>query len=524
MGAKNRAVRTLAVWCPDWPVTAAGGNAEQPGAVLSAGRVFACSAAARLDGVKRGQRRREAQSRCPELVLYADDPDRDARLFESVAASVEAVVPGIEVVRPGLLVAAARGAVRYYQGELPLLAKVATAVADDTGYDVQLGLADGMFAATQAAYLGEVVPAGSTASAAFLAPLSVRTLERPDLADLLQRLGIRTLGDFAALPRADVLARFGPDAAYLHDLAHGQEARPPRARVGPPELAVETRLDPPVERVDTATFVAKALAQQLHEQLAARALACIRISIEARTESGEHLVRTWRYGGAVSSAGFSVSAIADRTRWQLDGWLTGSIRAHTGRPASGLVELRLVPEEVVLDSGRQLSLWGSDSSSGDPEEVERALARVQGLLGPDAVVTAIVGGGRELDERVRLVPWGEAREASPGDGCPWPGRLPSPSPASVLIAPRYAVVTAADGSPVEVDDRLMVSAPPSMLRIEQRDQVEIVGWAGPWPLDTRWWEPSSARRRVRFQLSTADGAGLLLVCDGGRWTVEAVYD
>src|SRR6185437_13737858 len=100
---------------------------------------------------------------------------------------------------------------------------------------------------TQAAYVAQIVPPGS--SAEFLAPQPIRALGRPDLADLLNRLGVHTLGDFAALPRADVLARFGPDAAYAHDLAHGFEARPLSARKAPPDLVVEMALDPPIERV-----------------------------------------------------------------------------------------------------------------------------------------------------------------------------------------------------------------------------------------------------------------------------------
>jgi protein ImuB len=520
---ENKAVRTLAVWCPDWPVIAAGGSAEQPGAVLHAGRVFACSQAARLEGVRRGQRRRDAQARCPELTVYPHDPSRDARLFEPVAESVETLVPGIEILRPGLIVVAARGAARYYKGELPLLARIAGTVADETGRDVQLGMADGIFAATQAAYRAQVVPAGE--SAKFLAPQLIRALERRELADLLVRLGIRTLGDFAALPRADVQARFGPDAAYAHDLASGFEARPPSARNAPPDLAVEMNLDPPVDRVDTATFVAKTLAEQLHDRLAARGLACIRISIEARTENGEQLSRSWRHGG-ISTAGFSASAIADRARWQLDGWLSGTIRSHDARPTGGLVFLRLLPDQVVFDAGRQLPLWGGDPSGqgADIEQIERALARVQGLLGPDAVATAMIGGGRELADQVRLVPWGEPREALPGDSCPWPGRLPSPSPASVLVISRPAVVTAADESTVEVNSRLAVSAPLRWLRIEQHPPIEITGWAGPWPLDVRWWDKLTFRRRARFQITTADGAGWLLAFDSGRWLVEAVYD
>jgi protein ImuB len=529
----SRAVRTLAVWGPDWPVIAAGGQPDQPSAVVASGRIMVCSAAARLEGVRRGQRLRDAQSRCPGLQVYPDDPSRDTRAFESVAACIEDLIPGIELVRPGLLVVAARGAARYYDGELALLAKVARAVADDTGRDVQLGIADGIFAATRAAYAAAVVPAGEAAG--FLAAHSVAVLERPELADLLMRLGVRTLGDYAALPRADVLARFGPDAAYAHDLAHGIEHRPPSARSAPPDLAVEMTLDPPVDRVDTATFVAKALAEQLHEKMLWRGMACIRISIEARTENGELLFRSWRHGSALSS-GFTATAIADRTRWQLDGWLSGTIRSGrsaAGRPSAGLVFLRLVPEEVVYDDGRQLPLWGGDPANpgaaerGDAERIERSLARIQGILGPDAVVTVVLGAGRELVEQVQLVPWGELADVSAGDAHdaqPWPGRLPAPSPATVLGVPRPVEVHAADGSPITMTVRGAVTAVPAFVKFGQHQSAQIVGWAGPWPLDVRWWDRLTMRRRARFQVALADGTALLLVCDASTWSVEAVYD
>ncbi|MDI5944002.1 DNA polymerase Y family protein, partial [Micromonospora sp. DH15] len=74
-------VRTLLLWCPDWPVLAAelvdGVPATGAVAVLHANRVVACSEAARAEGVRRGLRKREAQGRCPRLTVVDHDPGRD---------------------------------------------------------------------------------------------------------------------------------------------------------------------------------------------------------------------------------------------------------------------------------------------------------------------------------------------------------------------------------------------------------------------------------------------------------------
>ena len=90
-------MRVLVAWCPDWSVTAglfelaetsdaARPATDQPAAVLSNNVVEVCNTAARAEGVRRGQRRRDAQARCPELVLLAANPERDARYFEPVLA------------------------------------------------------------------------------------------------------------------------------------------------------------------------------------------------------------------------------------------------------------------------------------------------------------------------------------------------------------------------------------------------------------------------------------------------------
>ena len=93
--------RILAIWCPDWPVVAAGIAPDEPAAILHANRVVASSEAARSVGVVRGLRRREAQSRCPELDIGERDIAAEARCFEVVASAIEVFTPRVEVLQPG---------------------------------------------------------------------------------------------------------------------------------------------------------------------------------------------------------------------------------------------------------------------------------------------------------------------------------------------------------------------------------------------------------------------------------------
>src|SRR4051794_41340324 len=105
-GRRAESRRVMVVWCPDWPVVAAAVqhelSLEAPLAVVERGEVFACSAAARLEGVKRGMRRRDAAARCPELVVVDRVPEAETRSFEAVLSAVEEVSAGVAPVKPGL--------------------------------------------------------------------------------------------------------------------------------------------------------------------------------------------------------------------------------------------------------------------------------------------------------------------------------------------------------------------------------------------------------------------------------------
>lgn len=546
-----RIFRRLIVWCPDWPVVAAAQAIGAPplalAAVFEANRVLACSASAREHGIQRGMRRREAQGRCPELIVCEHDRDRDARLFEPVAAALESLAPGVEVLRPGLVAVPAKGPAGYFGSEAAAAERIVDQIADCAGVECQAGIADGLFAAILAARRGMIVEAGH--SREFLAPLRVDEIDQPseqggssraNLVHLLRRLGIRTLGSFAALPAADVATRFGTDALLAHRAACGLEERPPDRRQPPEDLEVTEHLDPPVDRIDMAAFVAKSLAEQLHTRLGELGLACTQLGISARTEHGEQLHRVWRCAQPLTPAG-----TADRVRWQLDGWLSGQ---RGPRPTAGVSVLSLSPEELVSAGGLQLDLINSATGEAD-SRAGRAFVRVQGMLGPNAVVTGVLGGGRDVRDRVTFVPWGDEPQPALDPTPPWPGRIPAPSPSVVPESPWPARVLDDRGQPVEITDRHLLTAVPHKVVVEGGRQRRVLAWAGPWPLEERWWTgpeagpPSSvaesisraavrisARCLARMQLvleedpATDQGeVALLMVHMAGRWWVQGGY-
>jgi protein ImuB len=512
----------IAVWCPDWPVTAgrleAGLSPQAPIAVVTANYVIACSHTARMAGVRRGLRRREAQSRCPELAVVSRNDASEARMFEPVVAALEAIAPGVEITRPGLAAIGVRGPTRYFGGETGVLHALSRAVAQLPalgGADLLIGIADGAFAAEQAARRGLIVD--PDASPAFLADLPIETLDpsgASPLIDLLRRLGVRTLGAFAELPPRDVLARFGPSGSWAHRQAGGRDDRPVAGRRPPVEFTVTLDLEPPVDRVDTVAFSARGVAEQFVGDLAGHGLACTCLELQAQSENGEETVRRWRHTGVLSTVD-----VLDRIRWQLEGWLSGA-----GRPTGGISRLSLVPIEAVPTGAHQQGLWGG--SGAEDERAHRALARVQTLLGHGSVLTPVRGGGRDPGPRTTLVPWGDEPIPMRSPEQPWPGQLPAPAPSVLLDPPRPAQVLDAAGRSVLITDRGSVPHPPARFAFGAEHPVAVSSWAGPWPVDERWWNAESARHVVRCQLVDVRGRAYLVTCTLPElnWQVEAIYD
>ncbi|MGO8958627.1 MAG: DNA polymerase Y family protein [Streptosporangiaceae bacterium] len=480
-----------------------------------------------------GSPRRVLVLRCPDLLGPGSAPDvpggtpdvlgstPDAlRAFEPVVAIVEEFCPQVEILRPGVCAIATRSPARYFGGEAELARKLAEAIRR-SGIGCQVGIADGLFAAGLAARAGPsglLVPPGELRE--FLAGVPVGALGMPELCELLPRLGIETLGQLAALPPAEAASRFGPQGMLACRLARGLDPRPLIPRPPAADLSAESEFDPPAWQAEPVIFVAKALADQMHERLAAGGYACVRVQVLVRCTDGQEFSRLWRHDGLLSAL-----AVAERVRWQLEGWrgTAGAARpADTDHgPDSGITLLRLIPDQLVRATGRQLALWGDSVLS---DRVARAAIRVQAMLGHEAVTRPVLAGGRIPAEQVLFVPFGDAGQPRRPADRPWPGQIPTPAPATVYPVPLSAGVTDSKGQTVAVTGRAELSGTPAWLTAAGGSARAVSCWAGPWPVTERWWDPPRARRQARFQLVTEDGNAWLAVVQDGRWLIEASYD
>jgi protein ImuB len=507
----QRGTRVLVVWVPDWPVVAAATelrlSEHAPVAVVQAGQVQACSATARIEGVRRGMRRRDAAAHCPELVVVEASDGRDVRAFETVLGAIEDVSASVTPIRPGLCALAAPS--RFYGDEERAAAVVAQRLVEVGVWDVRIGVAEGMFAAEQAArHAGPqdwlIVPAGS--SAEFLSGLPIAVLDDAELVSLLRRLGLRTLADFTALSVTDVTTRFGSRGAWLHRLARGADVRLAAGREAPADVTAAVSFEPPLAQIEPIVFSSRRTAEHCIAELARHGLVATTVRIETLGEDGASSIRTWGH-----SRWFSAGDLVDRLYWQLQA-------DPLPEPAASI---RFVPEQVESLADHGEGLWGAARDT----RIERSVARLQGMLGPEAVVAPAVQGGRSPRERQLAVPWGDRVENPRRRGLPWPGSIPPPAPTRIFPDPAAAAVVAADGRRVGVSPRGAVTAEPALVRTAPGEEfLAIQSWAGPWPIDELWWDPAGARQVARFQFVAVDGSAWLLLVENGTWWTEARYD
>jgi protein ImuB len=392
---------------PRFALTIAAGRGAQLTAPLAlapeAGRepvIGEASAAAEAFGVRAGMRLGEALARCPELRLVPPDPAGVADAHDRLLRALEAVGAAVEPGRPGLAFFDAH-ALRHIHGDLGSVVAVARRAA---GHPTRAGAAPTRFAALAAATRArarraEVVPPQEVRR--FLAPLPVDLLRlfaegRGDHADAalvalpepLERLGVGTLGDLAALPRAATADRFGAMGLRARELAAGRdEPLRPRRPVEQLEEALElpeSASGPQLEQA-LGLLIDRLLARRERRGRALRAVVMAAVLVEGGT---------WRERQTFREP------LADPKRMRLV--LAPRL---AGLPAPAEV-LRLRAEGFGPPAGAQGALL-TEPATARTARLREAIRQTRAAAGPDAAlrVLEVDPESRVPERRLVLAPW-----------------------------------------------------------------------------------------------------------------------
>src|SRR5215217_713709 len=352
------------------------------------------SAAAEAHGVRAGLRLGEALARCPTLRLVPPDPAGVADEWERLTIALEGIGAAVEPGRPGLAFFDAQGLKTIHGGSLE---GVVAAARRALAVPVRVGAAPSRFAALAAASAArprraEIAPTAPAALRAYLAPLPVRLLilreETAALPDVVERFGIRTLGELAALPRASLADRFGAAGVLARDLARGKDA-PLR-----PRTAVE-RLEERLELPESASGLQleRALGLLIDRMLARR-------ERRGRTMRSAVLSARLVEGGTWRVRVTFREALADPRRMRL---VLAPRLADMPAPAEAL---RLRAEALGPPAADQRLLL-SEPAAVRAARLREAVRQARSVAGPDAAlrILPVDPDSRVPERRLALTPW-----------------------------------------------------------------------------------------------------------------------
>jgi protein ImuB len=375
--------------------------------------------------------------------------------------------------------------------------------AAERGHEIRVGIAGSRISALFACRLGNgvtvVEPGGERA---YLAPAPLSLLDlSSEMAARLDRWGIRTLGELAALPSAQLFERLGGEGIRLQQLARGEDPRPLRPWEPPLIFEESAELEEAVETLGPLVAVLAKLAGRISDTLVRRGLSADQIEWICRLAGG------CRHEGSLAPAfpvndGMAVAAL-----------LRASLEATPPRGAVEAVTLRVRPVRVPA---AQPSL--ADPSRPSPRLVGAVLARLAALVGAQQIgIPALLDSHRP--DAARLAPPSHSDPAGErvSRSLPPPGsgrgeRSDEAGPALVLRRlrpPLPASVTLVAGRPVE-------------LRSE-RLAARIVTSVGPWRASGEWWT-ERPWLHDEWDVELGDGTVCRLAHDGSAWWLEGIYD
>lgn len=312
-------------------------------------RVVEVTREARRHGVRAGMTLLDAVGLCPTLTVLEPRPALATRIAEALVDAMCSVSPLVEEAKPGVVFADLRGTEGLYPRLQDLRDAVFAGIPE--GLRPQFGVAGHRFTAWVAASRAEPgtlqhVPIDDAAT--FLAPRAVSWLPlEVEVVARLRLLGIKTCGQFAALPRYAVEAQFGFPGGLAWLAARGEDPAPIRPRSWEQERVVEvSQAEPPlVSREAILHALDQMLGRALRQPRARhRFMRLVRLRAE-----GEH-------GGLWERHQVLREPLGDRARlWTV---IRAAIEGAELPGPLTLVSLEL--GGLTAESGRQRNLFDTD--------------------------------------------------------------------------------------------------------------------------------------------------------------------
>ena len=381
------------------------------------------------------------------------------------------------------------------------LASVREAFASDPQLAVlplRVALGPNPFVARTAARVCDGLAIEPGGEAAFVAPLPLRFLDLDrDVLDRLELLGVRALGDLAALPHGPFVRRFGMASGRWHDRARGRDDAPlvPRARL----ISIDRALygEGTAEREDQLYFALRTLVARVAEDVAFLGKRCGALRLELECDDGTASAFDVVLAQPTAQGG----TMFDLLRARLEGTVLQA-------PVTG-IRLRA---ERLEEGGAELSLFAGRDP--DPDVVGIALARLASALGPHAALRACVVAGNRYEACVAYDAFAVETLRRPAASPPARPNTADAETATLayrVLAPRLVDVRMRGGRPVRLDGR------------------DVLECAGPWRVDEAWWGETldgggSPVAHDAYDVLVDDGTLWRIVNAGGRWYRSGTYD
>lgn len=463
--------------------------------------------------------------------------------FAGVTSVLDRITSVCEIDEYGACFFPVRGPAKYFGGEKALAHHVYESMSEAFP-DLQcgVGIGDSRLIARLAAVASRdkrtpvITPAGKEHLLVADLPSSVLCEYceiDSDLVSLFQRLGLYTLSDLARIGETSLVDRFGVEGRNVYRLAIGGEVELfSPVDTGNP-VVVSCDLDNQShhslsDALNDVNILMSMLQSSIYEFIDAlqwSGMQCLRMRIRCETENSDVENRVW-----YNSDGFDPVSVHDRLQWQLTHWMSSFDDPTVSAPCVTKVVLEALHCRTF--HAEQETLWGGRSES--TEQVVRALSRVASVDEAISITVPQWQGGRDVGTFIQR-PWSSIDFFNDDASLVrvqkhyWNGALPAPQPMMLCDPPEQVMLCDEKLRPVVVTARHELSQRPVTITDQQRNTWNVLTWAGPWPIEERWWDPQRRRRHARLQVlvqrhSAVDQSEVWLLSTQSRqWHIVGMY-